>query len=188
MRLGRTRLADRAPGEVRYYSPPGQALQPSVFVGEGYVPFAYGGFYMEAMDAHGGWLATAADLVRFATAVDGQRGSALLRPDTVDLMLHAPIPVSPDAGGAGAGNERAASGLGWVVQQDAGGLSWSHAGALEGSTASWLLRRPDGLTVAWVFNTLPEDNGGFFQAAIPATMAAIDAVSVWPTHDLFAAP
>src|SRR4051812_42019309 len=91
MRLGRTRLAERAPGKVRYYSPPGQALQPSVFVGEGYVPFAYGGFYMEAMDSHGGWLASASDLVRFATAVDGQRGPALLRPDTVDLMLHAPI-------------------------------------------------------------------------------------------------
>ena len=41
---------------------------------------------MEAMDSHGGWLASAADLVRFATAVDGQRGPALLRPDTVDLM------------------------------------------------------------------------------------------------------
>ena len=188
MRLGRTRLADRAPGEVRYYGPPGQALQPSVFAGEGYVPFAYGEFYMEAMDAHGGWLATASDLVRFATAVDGQRGPALLRPDTVDLMLHTPLPLAADPGSAGAGNARAASGLGWVVQQDAGGLSWSHTGALEGSNASWLIRRPDGLTVAWVFNSLPEDVGGFFQAAIPASMTAIDAVSVWPTHDLFAAP
>ena len=43
MRLGRTRLADRAPGEVRYYAPPGQALTWSVFWGEGYAPFAYGG-------------------------------------------------------------------------------------------------------------------------------------------------
>ena len=159
-----------------------------MFAGEGYVPFAYGEFFMEAMDAHGGWLATASDLVRFATAVDGQRGPALLRPDTVDLMLHTPIPQAADAGGAGAGNERAASGLGWGVQPDAGGRSWSHAGALIGSSASWLIRRPDGLTVAWVFNSVPEDMGAFFQAAIPATMAAIDAVGVWPTHDLFAAP
>ena len=43
MRLGRTRLSERAPGEVRYYPEPGRPLAPSVFPGEGYVPFAYGG-------------------------------------------------------------------------------------------------------------------------------------------------
>jgi hypothetical protein len=35
---------------------------------------------------------------------------------------------------------------------------------------------------------VPEDSGAFFQAAIAATMAAVDSISVWPTHDLFAVP
>ena len=92
MRLGRTLFEDRAPGEVRYVNLPDQPLVPSVFPGMEYVPLAYGGFYMEAMDAHGGWIATAEDQIRFATAVDGQRGRALLKPETVDMMLHTPRP------------------------------------------------------------------------------------------------
>jgi N-acyl-D-amino-acid deacylase len=72
MRLGQTRAADRAPNEVRYYAAPGRPpVQPSAFPGDGYAVPAYGAVYMEALDAHGGWLATAEDLVRFATAVDG---------------------------------------------------------------------------------------------------------------------
>ena len=99
MRLGRTRLADRAPGEVRYYAPPGQAPGWSVFWGEGFAPFAYGGStYLEALDAHGGWIASAADLVRFATAVDGQRGPALLTPETVQAMITTPRPPTEAPG------------------------------------------------------------------------------------------
>ena len=34
------------------------------------VPWPYGGFCLEAMDAHGGWLASAVDLARFAAALE----------------------------------------------------------------------------------------------------------------------
>jgi N-acyl-D-amino-acid deacylase len=185
MRLGRTRLEDRAPGEVRYYAPAGQALRPSVFPGVGYVPFGYGGFFLEALDAHGGWIARMADLVRFATAVDGQRGPALLEPATVELMLRTPRPPTPE-GAAGAGNEEPATGLGWVVHPVTGGFDWSHAGALEGSNAAWLIRRHDGLTIAFAFNSLPEDYGAFFGAALPALQTAVTDVTTWPADDQFA--
>jgi CubicO group peptidase (beta-lactamase class C family) len=57
MRLGKTRLADRAEGEVHYYMPPGAAAVPSVFPEEKKpVAAPYGKFYLEAMDAHGGSL------------------------------------------------------------------------------------------------------------------------------------
>jgi N-acyl-D-amino-acid deacylase len=185
MRLGRTRPEDRAPGEVRYYAPPGQALQTSVFPGVGYVPFAYGGFFLEALDSHGGWIGSAADLVRFATAVDGQRGPALLQPATVKLMLHTPRPPTSE-GAAGAGNEAPATGLGWVVQPVSGSFDWSHAGALEGSNAAWLIRRHDGLAIAFTVNSLPEDFGGFFGAALPAIEETVATIGTWPDHDLFA--
>ena len=94
MQIGRTRREDRAPGEVFYYGPPGQAKRASAFWGEGYVPVGYGSYYMEALDAHGGWIASAADLVRFATAVDGQRGKALLTPATLHAMITTPRPPS----------------------------------------------------------------------------------------------
>jgi N-acyl-D-amino-acid deacylase len=175
MRLGLTRLADRAPNEVRYYAAPGRPpLQLSAFPGEGYAVPAYAAIYLEALDAHGGWLATAEDLVRFATAVDGQRGAALITPATVQAMLETPQPPPAAVGGAGAGNTEATTGLGWVVAHENGGVSWSHAGALEDTCASWLGRTPDGLAVAVIANTLPPvgEIGTFFPELISRVLAA----------------
>jgi N-acyl-D-amino-acid deacylase len=189
MRLGRTRLADRAPGEVRYYAPPGQALSWSVFWGEGYAPFAYGGnTYLEALDAHGGWIASAADLVRFATAVDGQRGPALLTPETVQAMLTTPRPPTgaPSTGIPGVTGEVTA-GLGWDVIPLAGGLEWSRVGALMGSSAAWVTRRPDGATIAFTVNSLPPDYNAFLNEAITTLGQAVDAIRSWPASDLFPA-
>ena len=65
MRLGRSLYADRAPGEARYYD---LGTVHSVFPGVGVVPVPYGGFNLEAMDAHGGWVASVVDLLRFEKA------------------------------------------------------------------------------------------------------------------------
>jgi N-acyl-D-amino-acid deacylase len=189
MRLGRTRLADRAPGEVRYYAPPDQPLSWSVFWGEGYAPFAYGGnTYLEALDAHGGWIASAADLVRFATAVDGQRGPALLTPETVRTMLSTPRPPTgaPSTGIPGVTGEVTA-GLGWDVIPVGGEVEWSRVGALMGSSAAWVSRRPDGTAIAFTVNSLPPDYNAFLNEAIPALGEAVDAVRAWPAYDLFLA-
>jgi N-acyl-D-amino-acid deacylase len=180
MFLGRTLLEDRGPGEVHYLNLPDQALVTSVFPGTGYVPNAYGGYYMEALDSHGGWVASAEDQIRFATAVDGQRGTALLTPQTVDKMLHTPIPQQ--SGAQGAGNGAPVSGLGWAVRADG---SWAHAGALEGCCASWIVRRPDGATISFIFNSLPSDYAKFFPDIGDPLMSAVDAVETWPTYDLF---
>ena len=184
MRLGRTRAEERAPGEVAYVNLPGQALVPSVYPGVGYVPFAYGGYCLEALDAHGGWIATAEDQIRFATAVDGQRGQALLQPETVELMLHTPLPQ--EVGAEAAGSSRAVSGLGWAVEPTDGGLSWGHTGALEGTCASWIVRRPDGTAISFIFNSLATDYAGFFGDVTPALSRTADAIPAWPTFDLFA--
>ena len=189
MRLGRTRLADRAPNEVRYYAPPGQPPAWSVFWGEGYAPYAYGGStYLEALDAHGGWIASASDLVRFATAVDGQRGPALLTPATVRTMAGTPRPRADSPGhGVPGVTAEVTAGLGWDMIPRAGGVEWSRVGALIGSTASWLARRPDGVTVAFVANSLPPDYNAFLNEAITELGQAIDAVRDWPAGDLFRA-
>jgi CubicO group peptidase (beta-lactamase class C family) len=185
MQIGRTRREDRAPGEVVYYGPPGQAERPSVFWGEGYVPVGYGSYYMEALDSHGGWISSAADLVRFATAVDGQRGNALLTPASLHAMITTPRPPS---GGTGAGNAPITAGLGWDMKPVPGGVEWSHAGALEGSCASWLFRGADGMTLAFVFNSLPDDYATFFPETGEALLAVAHAVPTWPAGDLFAGP
>jgi N-acyl-D-amino-acid deacylase len=187
MRLGRTRLAHRAPGEVRYYAPPGQAPGWSVFWGEGFAPFAYGGStYLEALDAHGGWIASAADLVRFATAVAGQRGPALLTAETFQTMISTPRPPTgmPSTGIPGVTGEVTA-GLGWDVIPGASGVTWSRVGALMGSTAAWVANRPDGVTIAVTFNSLPADYNALLNEAITAFGQAVDGVSAWPDSDVF---
>jgi N-acyl-D-amino-acid deacylase len=182
MAIGGTTLEERMPAEVRYYSPEGLAPRPSVFPGEGFVPVGYGSFYLQSLDAHGGWIASAEDLIRFMLAIDGTRGEALLQPETVTLMET--TARSPSAA-AGAGNVEEALGLGWnsVPQDD--GYEWSHAGALEGSNCSWMVRKPDGTTLAFVFNTLPQDFNGFFGALIPQLQELMATTTDWPETDLF---
>jgi N-acyl-D-amino-acid deacylase len=180
MILARTRLEDRAPGEVRYYGPAGQMTLPSVFQGEGFAPLAYGAYYVESFDAHGGWLSNAADLVRIATAVDGQRGEALLAPATIEEMIS--TPRTPE----GVASESEFDfGLGWDGVRTAGGFEWSRAGALPGSTVAWMGRTLDGLAIAFVFNSLPEAWPGFFVEIETTLREAAAEVQTWPTHDLF---
>jgi len=182
MAIGGTTLAERLEGEVRYYPPSGQAARESVYPGEGFVPVGYGSFYLRALDAHGGWIASAADLVRFALAIDGKRGPALLSPDAVTSMETTPRPPSA---AAGAGNVETTLGLGWNSVAEGDGYEWSHAGALEGSNCAWMVRKPDGTTAAFLFNTLPEDFGGFFGEIIPALQEMLAGITEWPETDLF---
>jgi hypothetical protein len=139
--------------------------------------------YIEAIDAHGGWIASAEDLVRFATTVDGQSGGrALLQPETVQAMLSTPQPPPATAGRAGVGNTQSATGLSWVVKPEACGLAWSHAGAPENTSTSWLIRTPDGLTFAILTNSCPPlgDIGTFFPALITA-MRTVMSQAVGPS-------
>lgn len=69
MRLGKTLTAAR--GEVKYVENK-TPIGPSVFSGNlgRPVPSPYGAWYLEAMDAHGGWISSIVDLARFASAFD----------------------------------------------------------------------------------------------------------------------
>jgi N-acyl-D-amino-acid deacylase len=135
------------------------------------------------MDSHGGWIATAQDLLRFTLAIDSTKGDALLTPDTVTAMESTPRPPSA---AAGAGNVEEALGLGWNSVPRGDGHEWSHAGALEGSNCAWMVRKPDGTTLSFMFNSLPEDFGGFFGDIIPRLQELIGSTSEWPEGDLWA--
>ena len=155
MQLGRTRPGDRAAGEVCYYPYPGEEPGGSVFpdAPPGKVPAPDGTFYLEALDAHGGWLASAEDLVRFATALDGSRPPALLKPETLALI------ESPSGHSVAAG-ESAYYGLGWLVRPGPQGANWWHTGSLPGTT-TLLVRTHHGMVWAALFNSRPERSGEF---------------------------
>lgn len=181
MRLGKTRLADRAAEEVWYDDEaPGETTK-SVFPDDqDPVSWCYGGFYLEAMDAHGGWLASPVDLVRFATAVDGRRGEPLLSAAALAEMTARPS-YAKDA------DTQPYAGLCWNYRDEAGERNWWHSGSLPG-TAALLLRAHNGLTWAALFNDRPggDDPRRAFHAELDALMwEATGQVAEWPEGDRF---
>jgi N-acyl-D-amino-acid deacylase len=169
MRLAGTRLSERARREVRYYHQNNQTEWPylteSVYPGEGPVPWAYGGYYLGATDAHGGWLGTAVDIVRVVIAIDGQRGRALLSPASANTLMNlpkkAPIPGEP--------------------------FHVAHAGALQGCCSALLYRRKDGVALGFTANSLPVNYRPYIGQLLEEFDRAIDAIpgSRWPPIDRF---
>src|SRR5690606_27213462 len=69
MQLGYNLLANQLPKEVNYYDYPGAPMAVSVYDNSTSVPWPYGGFNLEFMDAHGGWVASAEDLLKLVCAI-----------------------------------------------------------------------------------------------------------------------
>ena len=184
MRLGKSLLADRAENEVRYHTPD-NARAESVFKRDATkVPLPYGGFALEAMDAHGGWLASVVDLARFAAALDESAPHPLLARDAWrTLHVPPPAPVSRNDDGT---LKPAYYACGWMVRPvgDTGKANYWHAGSLPGAH-SLLVRRWDGLSWAVLFNQRSNDSQKSDSAIDPALHRAAAAVKDWPSEDLF---
>ncbi len=192
MRLGGSRVEQRVDGEVAYYMRENSTSR-SVF-DEAKVPWPYGGFCLEAMDAHGGWLASTVDLARFAAALDNSRAGFepakpgilphVLKSETLQTMSRRPAPpVGVDKTGKPASTYY---GCGWNVRPvgSADQASYWHTGSLPG-TSTLLVRRWDGLSWAVLFNQRSEDKQLPDNAIDPALHRAADAVGEWPSKDLF---
>lgn len=178
MRLGRSRLSERAPDEVMYYRPGAASvhedLVPSVFPGEGLVPLPYGGFHLEAGDASGAWLASAVDLVRLGVVTDGRPEPAdILSPGSIVAMTSQNTQVWP-------AGSTVWYGLGWLVRPPPQDTRW-HDGSLPG-TNSILVRSSDGITWAAVFNARTSNLVIEMDKALRTALAD---VSTFPSHDLF---
>ena len=179
MRLGASLESGRIEGEVRYYTPDNSEGS-SVFPGlPAKVPEPYGSFCIEAMDAHGGWLASALDLARFAAILDTPGGNTCLKPDTRRILYEPPAPpASRNPDGSLAGHFY---GCGWVVRPvgKEGPAGYWHNGSLPG-TSTLLMRRLDGISWAVLFNQRSESSSLPDKAIEPALNRAADAVERWP--------
>jgi N-acyl-D-amino-acid deacylase len=169
--------------EVRYYMADGSQGNSVFPKGPAKVPWPYGGFHLEAMDAHGGWIASAVDLARFAAALDNPRRNPLLKPATSrEMYAPPPPPVSRDKSGT---LQDAWYGCGWSVRPTRKNrANYWHNGSLPG-TATLLVRRDDGLSWVALFNQRSEDRNLPDSAIDPALHRAADSVAEWPTGDLF---
>lgn len=185
-RLGRALAENRLEGEVRYYDRGGR-FGPAVVpprVGQP-VPFPYGAENFEAFEAHGGWVASAVDLVKFAAAFDDPAACPVLSAKSIGAMW-----ARPDgAAGRGADGKPAAAyyGCGWMVRPvgAAGKRNAWHTGFIAG-TEALLVRRHDGLTWALLFNTHNSPDGKSLAGLIDGRLhEAADRVKVWPKADQF---
>ena len=183
MRIGKTRLEGRAQREVRYYDP---GKGPSVFAEDlnQEVPRPYGAWHLEAMDAHGGWIASAVDLARFAAAFDDPRHCKLLGQETIQTMFARPDgPAGYDPSGK---PKETYYSCGWMNRPIAKNRTnhW-HAGSLPG-TSTILVRRHDGRNWVLLFNARTSPHvSRLTQAADRLVHQAADEVQEWPEHDLF---
>ena len=120
------------------------------------------------MDSHGGWVASAIDLIRFAVHVDGFPGK-------LDILNSASIQTMTTASTANSGYAR-----GWAVNA---ARNWWHGGSLPG-TSTIMVRTSGRFCWAALTNTRRPDSG--IGGELDQMMwNVIGKVTSWPAFDLF---
>ncbi len=171
MVLGKNLLANAYEREGYYADYTNAPLASSVYNNGQSVPWPYGGFNVEAMDAHGGWIATARDLVRLLSAVDGFTTRPDILSTTTRQTMVTPSAVDPNYA------------KGWSVNTF---NHWWHNGSLPGTSSIWV-RTSSGYLWAAILNT--RDAVGNINGALDNAMwNSISNVSNWPTHNWFNCP
>jgi len=170
IRLGKNLLADKQEREGEYITNPTYVTLSAYGTGQ-LVPLEYGGVSVEAMDAHGGWIATSRDLVRLLTAVDGFPSRPdILSANTIQIM------TTPSANNINYAK-------GWNVNA---AHTWWHNGALHG-TSSYLFRTNNQYTWAIIFNGRSSASN-FWDDMDALGWNCINSTAIFPTHDLFDVP
>ncbi|MBL9186862.1 MAG: serine hydrolase [Opitutaceae bacterium] len=182
---GGSLLADRLPGEVRYYDYADAPLVPSIFPPlTNRVSAPYGQVSLENIIATGGWVMSAVDYVRLLCALDGTKPgpATILTPASVELWTSPPpAPVSTVVGqfyyAMGVDVRNIGNGVGARA-------TWRHNGSLPGARA-FMTRMASGVSYAITFNTRIQALETMFQT-ISDTLSPIVAAWVPPSAgDLF---
>jgi len=162
MKLGRSKREDRAPDEVTY---------------ESKSDAAYEAFNLENMDSHGGWLASAPELARFAAALDDPKNCPILSGESIEAIFALPETIDPDKYKRG---ERYYA-CGWNVRDYGDGRrnTW-HTGSLPGCF-TFMARWRNGVNCVVLFNK----RGDGFSEIDPLLFKAAKSVAQWPENDLF---
>ncbi|MCP4312700.1 MAG: beta-lactamase family protein [Bacteroidetes bacterium] len=169
MHIGRSYYHDKFPNEVRYHSSAGAMTTYSVDGSGEKVPIYYGGNNIELLGPAGGWVASAPELIKFLTAVDGfPEQPDILRPLTILQMSN------PDAAGRGL--------FGWRGSDNYG--NWWRTGYLTGS-AALMVRQQDGLNWVVMMNTSTYKHSRIQRYISGMMFSAVNRVDIWPSIDLF---
>ena len=179
MQLGYSLEENQLPNEVSYQS---QYMGTTVMDSSGTsIPLPYGGFNIENMDSHGGWVGSVVEMARFATLFDFPGNNPVLCPDSIDKMFALPENMNAENYNWG----EFYYGLGWAVKDFGGGNRnvW-HEGSLPG-THTLMVRRKDGLSWIAFFNQRDDSSGLDYSEIDTMLHDAADSILVFPEHDFF---
>ncbi|MEO8085216.1 MAG: serine hydrolase [Bacteroidota bacterium] len=170
MHLGHNLMADQLPNEVNYYDYPGALLTNSVYDNTTQVPWPYAGFNIEAMDAHGGWVASGEDMCRLLCAIDKfPTRPDILLPATIDTM------ITPSAH-----NSTYACGIAVNTYNN-----WWHSGTLMGTCTEIVRAGNFALNWSLLFNTRNAISDPLETAIDNIVWSVVGSITSWPTHNLF---
>jgi CubicO group peptidase (beta-lactamase class C family) len=136
--IGKNLLAEKHKKEVEYNN---RVTTRSMYGDGKRVPWQYGGFNLEAMNAHGGWIASAEALTTLFSGLP-----QILEPSSIEMMMR-PGKVNPHYA------------KGWSVNNN---NSW-HTGSIDG-TASFVCKTKDGYTWAFLLNSRSDNSAAFWEA------------------------
>jgi hypothetical protein len=125
-------------------------------------------------DASSAWVFSAVDLVKLASASDGDTVYPdIISAQSFDTMIERGTPAGTTA-----------LGVSWFLDLNANGSvrGWNHTGGMPG-TFSLLARLPSGVIVAVITNS---DRGqGFSRELFDGLIEAVNGITDWPDVDLF---
>ncbi len=169
MHLGRSLHKDRYPNEVNYYEQ-SDAIKISAFDGSGKTVFrSNGGNNLETLGGAGAWIASAAELIKFMMAIDGDD----TLPDIISLKS-VKYMTTP--------NKLGHSPIGWKGTRSNG--TWWRTGTLAGSSAL-LKHEHNGLSYVIITNSSTWRGSDFTKDLSVIMSRFLSSVKEWPDHDLF---
>jgi CubicO group peptidase (beta-lactamase class C family) len=168
MKIAGNLPSEKAPYEVTYYIPPDILPKPSIYGTGELVPPTYGGNDIRALGGAGAWLATAPDLMRILTAVDGFRN----RPD---ILSDQSIRFMTD-------NSNGYAPVGWKTTIMDG--NWWRTGSFPG-TAGVMKRQSDGISWVVLFNSSSWNGPDIYSYVNNLMYKVISQINPLPDYDLF---
>ncbi len=166
MHLGRSPLASRHPLEVTCYD-----TSPTLTGLYGTGKDCDVRPYQEYAEASGAWVASATDMARWISVVDGVSGGPadVLTASTIATMTAQQVPGP---------NLTFHYALGWQMVADGPGWQWQHSGGQTGGDG-WVARRADGTIIVIVANlTRGQGTGGASLDAV--MMPLLRTITTWP--------
>lgn len=172
--------------EVVYYDYPGSGSGQDVFAPSlNAYTNPYGNFYLEAMAAHGAWVASPVDLLRFQAALDGRNGhTPLLNSTSITELTSNPNVLWSEINSSNVLTTYTPSGywygMGWELNSSG---NWWHSGSLPG-TSTEQVHASNGFGWAALFNSRPS-SPQFFTDLDNDLWTAFSGTSSFLTTNLF---